>query len=70
MSCQGETTWHEFARAILERVGSTTRVTPVSNDFYPTTFKRPENTYLINEALLKPADWTTCRGGKRRWRST
>jgi dTDP-4-dehydrorhamnose reductase len=51
MSCQGETTWCEFARAILERVGSTTRITPVPNDFYPTPFKRPENTYLINEAL-------------------
>jgi dTDP-4-dehydrorhamnose reductase len=51
MSCHGETTWYEFARTILERVGSTTRVIPVSNDFYPTTFKRPENTYLINAAL-------------------
>ena len=51
MSCEGETTWCEFARAILERVGSTTSVTPVPNDFYPTPFKRPENTYLINAAL-------------------
>jgi dTDP-4-dehydrorhamnose reductase len=51
MSCQGETTWYEFARAILERVGSRTRVTQVPNDFYPTTFRRPENTYLINAAL-------------------
>ena len=51
MSCQGETSWYEFAQAILERVGSTTNVVPVSNDFYPTTFRRPENTYLVNEAL-------------------
>ena len=51
MSCQGETTWYEFARTILERIGSTTRVTQVPNDFYPTTFRRPENTYLINAAL-------------------
>jgi dTDP-4-dehydrorhamnose reductase len=51
MSCQGETTWYEFARAILERIGSSTRVVPVANDFYPTTFRRPENTYLINAAL-------------------
>jgi len=51
MSCQGETTWCEFARAILERIGSATRVTQVSNDFYPTPFRRPENTYLINRAL-------------------
>jgi dTDP-4-dehydrorhamnose reductase len=51
MSCQGETTWYEFARTILERIGSPTTVVPVSNDFYPTTFRRPENTYLINAAL-------------------
>jgi dTDP-4-dehydrorhamnose reductase len=51
MSCQGETTWYEFARTILERIGSTTRVIPVSNDFYPTPFRRPENTYLVNAAL-------------------
>jgi len=51
MSCQGETTWYEFARAILERIGSRTKVTPVSNDYYPTTFTRPENTYLINARL-------------------
>ena len=51
MSCQGETSWYELAQTILERVGSTTRVTQVSNDFYPTTFRRPENTYLINAAL-------------------
>jgi len=51
MSCQGETTWYEFARAIMERIGSATKVTPVSNDFYPTAFRRPESTYLINAAL-------------------
>jgi dTDP-4-dehydrorhamnose reductase len=51
MSCQGETTWYEFARAILERIGSTTKVIQVPNDFYPTTFRRPESTYLVNAAL-------------------
>ena len=51
MSCQGETTWYEFARAILERIGSKARVTPVPNDHYPTTFTRPESTYLINARL-------------------
>jgi dTDP-4-dehydrorhamnose reductase len=51
MSCQGETSWYEFARAILEAVGSPTTVTPVANDFYPTTFARPERSYLINARL-------------------
>lgn len=51
MSCEGETSWYEFARAILERTGSQTAVTPVSNDYYPSTFTRPENTYLVNAEL-------------------
>ena len=51
MSCQGETTWCDFARTILSRIGSATRVTPVPNDFYPTTFRRPDSTYLVNAAL-------------------
>ena len=69
MSCQGETSWYEFARAILERAGSTTRVTPVSNGFDPTTFKRPENTYLIDQAL-QARGLDHIRIGKTRWTST
>ena len=51
MSCQGETTWYEFARAILEPLGAEVTITPVANDFYPTTFTRPESTYLVNARL-------------------
>jgi dTDP-4-dehydrorhamnose reductase len=51
MSCQGDTTWYEFARAILGAVGSSTTVTAVPNDFYPTPFTRPESTYLVNARL-------------------
>ena len=51
MSSQGETTWYEFARRILEQVGSRTPVTSVVNDHYKTNFVRPENTYLINAKL-------------------
>jgi dTDP-4-dehydrorhamnose reductase len=51
MSCEGETTWYEFARAILERIGSKTTVKPVPNDHYPTPFTRPERTYLVNARL-------------------
>jgi dTDP-4-dehydrorhamnose reductase len=51
MSCNGETTWYDFARRILEQTGSKTTVTAVPNDFYATDFVRPENTYLVNEAL-------------------
>ena len=40
-----------FRSAILERIGSKARVTPVPNDHYPTTFTRPESTYLVNARL-------------------
>jgi dTDP-4-dehydrorhamnose reductase len=51
MSCQGETTWYEFARKIFELAGRDTTVTAVGNDYYETVFVRPENTYLDNARL-------------------
>ena len=51
MSCEGETSWYEFACRIIELDGAGTRVVPVPNDHYPSTFVRPEATYLVNEAL-------------------
>jgi dTDP-4-dehydrorhamnose reductase len=51
MSCDGSTTWYEFAKRILELIGSKVPVLPVPNDFYPRKFARPENTYLINAGL-------------------
>jgi dTDP-4-dehydrorhamnose reductase len=51
MSCQGETTWYEFARAIFELAARDTKVTAVGNDYYQTPFVRPENTYLDNAML-------------------
>lgn len=51
MSCDGATTWYEFARRILELTGSSVKVTAVPNDFFPRTFERPENTYLLNARL-------------------
>jgi dTDP-4-dehydrorhamnose reductase len=51
MSCDGETSWYEFAKRILELTGSETPVIPVPNDYYPRAFTRPENTYLVNASL-------------------
>jgi len=51
MSCQGATTWYELARRIVELIGAKVRVTPVGNDYFPKSFRRPENTYLINQHL-------------------
>lgn len=53
MSCNGVTSWYEFAKRIMELTGNTIRVMPVANDYYPKPFVRPENTYLINEGLAK-----------------
>ena len=51
MSCDGETTWFEFARRIIELEGLDVEVVAVPNDYYKTAFARPENTYLVNAAL-------------------
>ncbi len=51
MSCQGATTWYEFACKIVEIIGARLKVTPVANDFFPKSFRRPENTYLVNQRL-------------------
>jgi dTDP-4-dehydrorhamnose reductase len=51
MSCQGETSWFEFARRIVELRGADVRVVAVPNDHYRSSFVRPENTYLVNAAL-------------------
>jgi len=51
MSCEGETTWFEFARRIVELEDLDVEVVAVPNDYYETPFVRPENTYLVNDAL-------------------
>ena len=53
MSCNGMTTWYEFARKIMELVGRPTKVRAVGNDYFRKDFKRPENTYLINRKLTE-----------------
>jgi len=51
MSCNGVTTWYEFAKKIMELTNNKVKITPVDNDFFPKKFRRPENTYLINKKL-------------------
>lgn len=51
MSAHGAITWYEFAKTIMELTNRDVRVIPVSNDFYPRDFDRPENTYLKNTRL-------------------
>lgn len=51
MSCHEPVSWHEFASEIVRIKNLKAKVTPVANDFFPRTFARPENSYLINGKL-------------------
>jgi dTDP-4-dehydrorhamnose reductase len=51
MSAAGETTWHGFARAIVEGAGMAIPVLPISSDQYPVAARRPRNSLLDNRKL-------------------
>jgi dTDP-4-dehydrorhamnose reductase len=55
MAAAGSTSWCGFARAILEREGSATPVTPIRTEDYPTPARRPRNSRLDCSRLR--ADW-------------
>ena len=62
LSAAGETTWCEFARAILQDAGLNTPVVPIPSDQFPTAAKRPKNSLLDNAKLQREfaitlADW-------------
>jgi dTDP-4-dehydrorhamnose reductase len=50
-SCQGETTWYEFARLILKTAGLTVPVSPCRTAEYPCPARRPANSVLANRML-------------------
>jgi dTDP-4-dehydrorhamnose reductase len=50
-TCQGETTWYEFACLILKAAGITVRVTPCTTAEYPRPAPRPANSVLENRLL-------------------
>lgn len=51
----GSTSWHGFARKIarLERSDSPARIVPIASSEYPTPARRPANSRLSNEKLLR-----------------
>ena len=51
----GSTSWHGFAREIarLERPESPARIVPIASSEYPTPARRPGNSRLSNEKLLR-----------------
>lgn len=54
-SCGGQTTWHGFARRVLDRVADSQRVCtsvqPIASADYPTAAARPRNSVLDNTRL-------------------
>ena len=50
-TCQGETTWFEFAGLILQTAGIAARVTPCTTAEYPRPAPRPANSVLENRLL-------------------
>jgi dTDP-4-dehydrorhamnose reductase len=50
-TCQGETTWYDFARLILTTAGIETPVTPCATSEFPRPARRPANSVLANRLL-------------------
>jgi dTDP-4-dehydrorhamnose reductase len=55
MTASGSTSWHGFAMAIarLEGVNPLARVVPIPSEAYTTAARRPKNSRLSNEKLLR-----------------
>ncbi|SHM02231.1 dTDP-4-dehydrorhamnose reductase [Chitinophaga jiangningensis] len=50
-SNEGVTSWYDFAVAIKELTGATTRVLPITSDKYPTPAKRPAYSVMNKEKI-------------------
>ena len=50
-TCQGETTWYDFARLILETANLSTPIEPCSTAEFPRPAPRPANSVLANRLL-------------------
>jgi dTDP-4-dehydrorhamnose reductase len=50
-TCEGSTSWYEFAETIFKEAGKQVEVEPISTLEYPTSAKRPMYSVLDNKAL-------------------
>ena len=50
-TCEGSTTWYEFAQTIFQTAGIDITVEPISTSEYPTPAKRPMYSVLDNKGL-------------------
>jgi dTDP-4-dehydrorhamnose reductase len=53
LSCQGQTSWHGFAEAIMVRAGLGCRVAPICSADYPTPARRPSNSVMNSNKLIE-----------------
>ena len=49
----GYTTWYEFTKQIFEKAGISCKVNPVTSEEFNSAAKRPKNSKLSKEKLLK-----------------
>ena len=66
-SNEGNISWYDFARRIIELAGISCDINPVSTDAYPTPAQRPKKNILNNKKIvqkfaLKIVDWKTSLG--------
>jgi dTDP-4-dehydrorhamnose reductase len=52
-SAEGEISWHEFAKEIFKIEKIECEVNPVISQQYPTPAKRPRNTLMNNDKIVK-----------------
>jgi dTDP-4-dehydrorhamnose reductase len=53
LSCQGQTSWHGFAAAIVARAGLGCRVTPIGSAEYPSVASRPRHSVMSSNKLIE-----------------
>jgi dTDP-4-dehydrorhamnose reductase len=53
LTAAGSTSWHGFATEIARLERSATRVVPIPSEAYPSPARRPRNSRLSNEKLLR-----------------
>ena len=52
-SNEGEISWHEFAKEIFKLAEIDCKVSPISTQQYPTPAKRPRNTIMKKDKIVK-----------------
>ncbi len=57
-TCEGSTSWYEFATTIFKELKMETEVLPITTKEYPTPAKRPKYSVLDNQALRERHGYT------------